>query len=133
METMEHLESRKALKEITRLLKPGGRLVLSVPVETGSALVVRQLVRWLLHSRNPSFSPMLYSSRDFARMIFGDDRALHLEKRIASSFDHLYFSWRVLLEEMQATLSIKRIGWSPLPFPGPWTLSVVVAAAADSA
>jgi len=131
METMEHLESRRALREITRILKPGGKLVLSVPVETGSALVLRQLVRWLLKRKNPSFSPMTYPSRDFAGMVLGYDRALHRSKRVASRFDHLYFSWRVLIEEIQATLSVKRIGWSPLPFPGPWTLSVVVLATMD--
>ncbi len=128
METMEHLESRNALREITRVLKPRGKLVLSVPVETGSALILRQLARWFLHRRNPSFSPATYPSRDFARMVLGEDRALHRDKRVASLFDHLYFSWRVLLEEIQARLTVQRIGWSPLPFPGPWTLSVVVLA-----
>ena len=94
-------------------------------MEIGSALLVRQIVRRILHASEPLFGPMDYSARDLVKMVLGGDRELHREKRSASPFHHLYFSYRVLLDEMHEDFILERLGWSPLPFPGPWSFSLV--------
>ena len=46
MEVLEHVvETREVIERLCRLLAPGGRLVVSVPVEIGAALVVKQAAR----------------------------------------------------------------------------------------
>ena len=125
METLEHLETEPAVGEISRILKPGGKLVFSVPVETGSALLVRQALRRLMQLKNSSFSPMGYSFADLAGMVLGKDKKLHKLKRSASASHHLYFSYKVFLDEFDHGMRLERLSWSPCPIRGPWTFSLM--------
>ena len=48
-ETMEHLpDEAAAISEIARVIRPGGTLLLSVPVEFGLVLLLKNLVRFVL-------------------------------------------------------------------------------------
>lgn len=125
METLEHLEAGPAFDEIKRILKPGGKFVFSAPVEIGSALLVRQVLRRLMQLRSSNFSPMIYPLADLVGMVSGKDKILHKLKRKASKTDHLYFSYRVLLDEVSERMKLERCSWSPFPIRGPWTFSVI--------
>src|SRR5437879_634244 len=70
LETLEHLRCQEVLKELHRVLKGDGRLVASVPVEIGTALVARQAARFLLRLKNKHFYPMDYRFADMIRMGF---------------------------------------------------------------
>ena len=51
-ETVEHINDEEAaISEITRVLKPGGTLVISVPIEFGLALLLKALARVILRRR----------------------------------------------------------------------------------
>src|SRR5438034_5538887 len=51
IETVEHLDENRVFTEFLRVLRPGGVVVFSVPVEAGIALFIRQLARAALRRR----------------------------------------------------------------------------------
>ena len=124
VETLEHLDAEPVAREIRRILKPGGKLVFSAPVEIGSALLVRQALRRLMRPKCSNFSPMVYPLADLVGMVTGRDKILHRLKRKASNFDHAYFSYRVLLDELAKWMKFETFRWSPFPIRGPWTFSI---------
>ena len=125
METLEHLETGPVINEVSRILKPGGKLVFSVPVETGTALLVRQALRRVIKLKDQRFGPMLYPFADLAGMVLGHDKALHKRKRVASSSHHLYFSYKAFLDAFNQDMKFETSIWSPLRIRGPWTFSLV--------
>jgi SAM-dependent methyltransferase len=126
LETLEHLDENKALPEMLRVLKPGGRLVFSVPIEVGASLAVRQLFRYLIGLRDPSWRPMPYSLTDFFRLVLKlGDLKLHVTVRSPSPYTHLYFSHRALLMKVKQHFVVERTLRSPISLPGPWGFSLV--------
>lgn len=126
LETLEHVDERVVLPELARVLAPGGRLVWSVPVETGSALLVRQGLRGILARRNPNYQVMPYSRKELLAMTFGGDVRMHEAHREPSPFHHLRFSWRALSSAVErAGFRVTRVSFAPFGVRGPWTFSAV--------
>ena len=129
LETVEHLDENRVFTECLRVLRPGGILVFSIPVEVGMSLFIRQIARAALRRRNPHFSPMPYPLGDLVRMALkSGDIELHRSKRVPSPYHHLYFSYRACLEEARRRFHVEHIEWCPLP--GPWAFSLIVRARA---
>lgn len=58
LDIIEHIsEPTKAFQELARVLKPSGILVISLPIELGSALLLRQLVAWFTNFSRENRSP----------------------------------------------------------------------------
>jgi SAM-dependent methyltransferase len=77
IEGLEHIENpQQAIREFSRLLKPGGHLVTSVP----NILNIEERFKWLLHGYTSHFKPLGRSQVDRAREAFGDkvEIALHV-------------------------------------------------------
>jgi len=63
-ETIEHLSNKKrAILEIARVLKPGGNLVISIPIEFGLILILKATIRFLIGQRE-------YNLVEFLRATF---------------------------------------------------------------
>ena len=120
MEVFEHVvDWEPELERIERLLVRGGTLVVSVPVETGLPLLVKQTVRriagWRKIGHYPGTSP--YSFRELSASVFAGDTQ-HIERPIFSSggapfHDHKGFNWMVLKQRLVRQFDLERVMASP--------------------
>ena len=133
MEVLEHVvDVAGLLRTLHRLLDPSGRLVVSVPVETGLPLIVKQVVRWFAGVRGlgdyPGMAP--YSFRElWAGLVAAGSqhmpRTIHVGEDGFSIHDHRGFNWRVMRDKVGEMFEIERTIASPLAFLGPGLASQV--------
>ena len=127
METLEHCTSpvvEIVLRDLARLVEPGGRVVISVPIETGPTfllkLAVRRLAAWRGLSDYSYYEK--YTFRNALRMLFAV-RSTALERPVygapdAAYHSHYGFNWLALRERVRAHLAVERTLFSPLGFLG---------------
>jgi cyclopropane fatty-acyl-phospholipid synthase-like methyltransferase len=126
MEVLEHVvDWNPEVARFKSLLKPDGRLVVSVPVETGVPLMVKQTVRRIAGWRKIGHYPgtSSYSMVEMASGIFAG-ATQHVCRPIfdtgAGPFhDHKGFNWMVLKERLQQDFIVERVLASPFPWLGP--------------
>ena len=133
MEVLEHcLEAPRGqvLADLHRLIKPGGRVIISVPIETGASLVVKQVARRIAGWRGvPDYR---YSERytwlELARMTIGP-RHRRIARPVyggtARGSAHEYhghkgFDWCALEAEARTLFLIDERRYSPLAIFGPF-------------
>ena len=126
MEVLEHVfDWEPELARMSRLLSRGGTLVVSVPVETGVPVLVKQVVRtiagWRKIGHYPGTTP--YSWGELASAVFAG-RTQHVERPVfdfggGPSHDHKGFNWRVLRDRLERDFTVDRIVASPYSWLGP--------------
>lgn len=132
METLEHCPApvvEVVLRDLARLVSPAGRVVISVPIETGPTFLLKAAVRGLAAHRGLSDYRFYerYRPADALRMLFAGRREV-LERPViggpdAPTHTHYGFNWRALRERVRAHLHIERTRFSPLAGCGPWVNS----------
>ena len=133
MEVLEHVvETDVVLDRLTALLAPTGRLLISVPLETGLPLLVKQTVRriagWRGIGHYPGTSP--YSWRELTAGLFAGarphvQRVIHRAEDGSTFHDHKGFNWMVLRQKLRSRLRIEWIGSSPVRWLPPQLASQV--------
>jgi SAM-dependent methyltransferase len=127
MEVLEHVVNLDAvLERLWRLLAADGTALVSVPVETGLPLVVKQAVRrvagWRGVGDYPGTSP--YTIGELCAGVVAGPRP-HLQRPVhgldgAMPFhDHKGFNWMVLQARLAAYFEIDEVVAAPLPWLGP--------------
>jgi SAM-dependent methyltransferase len=127
MEVLEHVVALDTvIDRLWRLTAEGGRLLVSVPVETGVPLLLKQAARrvagWRGIGDYPGTSP--YTLREYAVSVFAGRRP-HLPRPIYGTdgptpfHDHKGFNWRALRDRLAERFVIERVVASPLPWLGP--------------
>ena len=127
MEVLEHVVAvDSVIERLWRLLRQDGTLIVSVPVETGLPLLLKQIVRGVAALRgvgdyrgaNP-YTAGEYIASMFAgsaphinRPIYGVDRDMPFH-------DHKGFNWRVLRDRLTRRFIIDEIAASPMAWLGP--------------
>lgn len=134
MEVLEHvLDVEPLLDLFERLLTSSGRLIISVPVETGVPLLVKQAVRRIAGWRGIGDYPgtTSYTPREFFSSITADAKRQHLVRPIhqnqdGSRFhDHKGFNWMLLREKIAGKFVLERTVGSPLNWLPPQLASQV--------
>jgi SAM-dependent methyltransferase len=132
METLEHCTPpivELVLRDLSRLAAPGGRVLISVPIETGPTFVLKFAVRkaaaWRGLSDYRHYET--YSVSDALRMMFAR-RTTQVPRPVyggpeAPSHSHYGFNWRALRDRVSAHLDIERTLFSPLGFSRGWASS----------
>jgi SAM-dependent methyltransferase len=127
MEVLEHVvEPAALLATFKRLLAPGGTLVISVPIETGIPVVVKQIVRRIAGWRGVGHYPGTtgYTLLELLRSVFARS-AQHITRPVitredGSTFhDHKGFNWRVLRRLVSDEFDLVRESTSPVEWLGP--------------
>lgn len=131
METLEHCTPpmvEDVLGDLARLVSPSGRIIISVPIETGGTFLIKSALREVAARRGMSEydSYERYGLGDALRMIFaGRDTELRrpLRHEVYSDPDtllhtHYGFNWLALRERVRARLAIERTLFSPLGWLG---------------
>ncbi len=122
MEVMEHVvDVVPIITQMHNLLAPGGTLVLSVPVETGPPVLVKQMARRIAGWRGvgdyPGTAP--YTLREFAVSMFPGPRQhvvrpLHRDDNGTEFHDHKGFNWMLLKKRISEQFTIERVLTSPI-------------------
>ena len=127
MEVLEHVIDPVAmLGTFNRLLAPGGTLVISVPIETGIPVVVKQIVRRIAGWRGVGHYPGTtgYTLGELLRSVFARSRQ-HITRPVITGedgstfYDHKGFNWRVLRALVGAEFDVVRESTSPVEWLGP--------------
>lgn len=126
MEVLEHCldaERRRVIGQLGRLCRPGGRIVISVPIEIGPALAGKQLFRALAARRGHGDYQHreTYSPVEFARAVLGRRPLARAEYEVDGPggprryCGHKGFDWRVLQKELTDQLRLQRRHFTPMP------------------
>jgi len=127
MEVLEHVVDPATMLETFKgLLAPGGTLVISVPIETGIPVVVKQIVRRIAGWRGVGHYPGTtgYTFIEMVRSVFARSTQ-HVPRPViaredGSTFhDHKGFNWMVLRDQLERFFVIERRLTSPFPCLGP--------------
>jgi SAM-dependent methyltransferase len=125
MEVLEHVvDLDPVIDRLWCLLAEDGTLLISVPVETGLPLLVKQAARRIAGWRGlgdyPGTSP--YSWRECGASVFAGSRP-HLARPIYGErmrfHDHKGFNWRALRDRLAQRFAIGRVVASPVAWLGP--------------
>ena len=122
MEVMEHVcDWGPMFEAFERLLRPGGTLVISVPVEIGLALPIklaaRRVAAWRGMKDYPGEPPYTWS--EWFAGVFAGDRQ-HFERPVqrwhdgSCSYGHKGFNWKVLRAELAKRFDFERVTGSPV-------------------
>jgi SAM-dependent methyltransferase len=126
MEVFEHVvDWEPELARLARLIAPGGKLIISVPVETGLPLMVKQTVRRIAGWRRIGHYPgtSSYSLRELTASVFAGAKQ-QLKRPVFDTgsgpfHDHKGFNWMVLKERLNQQFVIERVLASPFSWLGP--------------
>ena len=127
MEVLEHVVAVDAvIDRLWGLLADEGTLIVSVPVETGVPLLLKQAVRRLAAWRGIGDyrGTTAYTMREYAASVFAG-AAPHIARPIYNLegdmpfHDHKGFNWRVLQDRLARRFAIAEVLASPLPWFGP--------------
>jgi 2-polyprenyl-3-methyl-5-hydroxy-6-metoxy-1,4-benzoquinol methylase len=124
MEVLEHVVDVDAVIErLHRLLADGGTLIVSVPVETGLPLLIKQVVRRIAAWRRVGdyANTGAYTAREYIASLFAG-HAQHLERPIFNEggagipfHDHKGFNWRSLGDRLARRFDVHSAIASPFP------------------
>ena len=125
MEVLEHVvDLDPVIDRLWRLLAADGTLLISVPVETGLPLLVKQAARCIAGWRGlgdyPGTSPYTWS--EYRASVFAGSRP-HLTRPVHGDrlrfHDHKGFNWMALRDRLARRFVIDRVVASPLGWLGP--------------
>jgi 2-polyprenyl-3-methyl-5-hydroxy-6-metoxy-1,4-benzoquinol methylase len=111
LEVCEHLtdeEFQEFMDFAVKVMAPDGRLLVSVPIETGPVVLLKEVSRSILFRRRPTLS----ASELFKAALFGIP-ARRAEDRKTS---HRGYDWRVTQQILLETFHCEHIEFSPLPY-----------------
>lgn len=122
MEVLEHaVDLAAVLDQLVALLAPGGRLLVSVPVETGLPLLVKQTVRrvagWRGIGDYPGITP--YTWRQLMSGVVAGGhwhipRPVHRAADGSPFHDHKGFNWMALRRALADRLQVEAVYASPV-------------------
>ena len=126
METLEHCithERLRVLGDLERLCAPGGRILISVPIEIGPALAGKQLFRAIAAWRGHGdyHHRETYTARELIAAMLGRRNLARPEYTAMTPFGevrycgHKGFDWRVLEAELKNRFTIERRLFTPMP------------------
>jgi len=139
MEVLEHCPSDlqpHVLADLARFVRSHGVVIISVPIEIGPALAVKQAVRAAAAATGLAEydSRERYRISEFMRMLLARDTS-QIERHATITINahgdsvryhgHKGFNWRMLARVIESTFVIERRLYSPVPFTGPWLNSQV--------
>lgn len=127
METLEHCTApvvEIVIADVARLVAPGGRVVISVPVEIGPSFLVKQSVRAIARRQGASSYQLQekYPAGEALKMLFAR-RGTSVERPVygeppLTGHSHYGFNWRALRGRVAQRLTVERTLFTPLGFLG---------------
>ena len=135
MEVLEHCLPDvvdEIISNLKRLVKPGGLILISVPIEIGPSLLLKQILRavagWLRQGDYKTGFES-YQIEDLWKMVFAT-KSTAIERNIYKAnsipyYGHHGFNWRSLREQLSQQFDIETTVFSPLGWLGGFVSSQV--------
>jgi SAM-dependent methyltransferase len=133
MEVLEHVvEVEDVIETLSRLVKPEGKILISVPIETGLPFLFKQVMRRIAGWRGigdyPGIAP--YTMREFGASVFAGPRQhiarpIHTNGGSESFHDHKGFNWMALRLRLSQRFELEQILTSPVGWLSPHLASQV--------
>lgn len=126
-EVLEHVvDLEPTIAKLKRLVAPGGRLIVSVPVETGLPVLFKQTMRRIAGWRGVGDYKWTskYTMSEMAASVFAG-KEQHIPRKPyrnedgSESYDHKGFNWRRLKELLSREFHVEQVSASPVPQLGP--------------
>jgi 2-polyprenyl-3-methyl-5-hydroxy-6-metoxy-1,4-benzoquinol methylase len=132
MEVLEHClppDVEAALGRFRRLLAPGGLLLVSVPIEIGPSLLLKEAVRTVAGWRGLGNyrTKETYSLRELTRMVFAGEgtsfpRPSYESEFVpglkSTSYGHKGFNWKALRKRLREDFVVESTRFTPLGWSG---------------
>jgi SAM-dependent methyltransferase len=111
LEVCEHLsddETARFIEFAQRVLRPGGNLLVTVPIMVGPALLLKELSRSVLHRRRPDLTV-----RELTRASL---IAVPPPRADDIKTSHRGYDWRTTSRVLSDAFTMMHVGYSPLPY-----------------
>ena len=126
MEVLEHCTDRERVRvvsELARLVAPAGRIIVSVPIEIGPALIGKQLFRAIAAWRGQGdyHHRETYTMREMLAAVMRRRNLVRPEYCVDTPFGqvrycgHKGFDWRVLEQDLRRAMTVERRLFTPMP------------------
>lgn len=126
MEVLEHctdIERVRVIAALARLCAANGRIIVSVPIEIGPALLGKQLFRAIAAWRGHGdyHHRETYTPAEMIAAVLGRHGLERPEYRVDTPFGqvrycgHKGFDWRLLERDLRAVLRVERRTFTPMP------------------
>jgi SAM-dependent methyltransferase len=134
MEVLEHVvEVEPVIDRFARLLVPAGNLLVSVPIETGPPLLIKQAVRRVAGWRGIGDYPgtSSYSLSELMAGLLASGKRQHIARPVHTNtdgsrfHDHKGFNWMVLRALLARKFHLEKTQASPLTWLSPHLASQV--------
>jgi SAM-dependent methyltransferase len=133
MEVLEHMvDVESVIDRFVRLLAPSGKLLISVPVETGIPLLIKQAARRIAGWRGIGDYPgtTSYTLSEYCMGVFAGSRQsiarpIHRDANNRATHDHKGFNWMALRQSLAERFVIERTLGSPFKWLTPHLASQV--------
>ena len=134
MEVLEHCPPgnlEQVIANLKRLVSPSGFVIMSVPVEIGPSLPIKQAARCVAGWRNLGDyrHGETYGWSELCKMLFAS-AATRIERPVYGSGDaafswhgHKGFNWRALNIRLEQDFEVRHTLFTPLGLPGGWFAS----------
>jgi SAM-dependent methyltransferase len=129
-ETLEHVQDpRTFLDTMLRYIRPGGEIIITVPIEVGPSLLFKQLGRFLANRTVGAYGFEGYSARELlSAAVFWDARSFpssHVDSQ-ATMWGHKGFDYRTIEALFAPSIEVVERVFTPFPRLGPFANSTVM-------
>jgi len=129
-ETLEHVQDpRSFIDMMLRYVRPGGEILVTVPIEVGPSLLLKQFGRHLANRTTGAYGSEPYSARELvSAAVFWDARSFpssHLDSQ-ATMWGHKGFDYRTIEALFAPQIEVVERVFTPFPPLGPYANSTVM-------
>jgi SAM-dependent methyltransferase len=134
LETLEHVDDPEAvLRRMNELCRPGGIVVVSVPIELGPSLLCKEIAARLTAYKRTSEPSDRWTIRETLRGVLGDIEAVKRARRESSRATHKGFDYREVKRLFREIFRDVRTRGTPYPLLGEiLNVGIVCAGVRDS-
>jgi SAM-dependent methyltransferase len=132
-ETLEHVPSSlEVLDALVASCRPGGHVLVTVPIEVGPALLGKQIGRYLAGLRRPyGYETYRLNELVWAALLWNPQafESSHLEDHLHEGIEfrgHKGFDYRRIEAALRARTEVEQTRYSPFPLAGPMLNSTVM-------
>jgi len=127
-ETLEHVDNaEKALERMLQCCKPNAKMIISVPIELGPSLLVKQVGRYLANLKGTYGYERYSPSELFSAAILWDTNSFPSSHSLNEpNKAHKGFDYRKMEKLLQDKVKIEQIIFSPFPWFGNLLNSTVI-------